>query len=97
MCRVTSAPSAICPNPGAIYLNSHRGTALTSGDGVTWTALPALGTNDLLSLTYGSQFVTVGKAGVIYTSLDGLNWINATSGVGFDLDVQREAACAEPR
>ena len=60
-----------------------NGTLVTSGDGVTWTAQPALGTNTLYSISTvihgnfqvsGTQFVIVGANGTIYTSTDGATW-----------------------
>ncbi|MHB8519142.1 MAG: immunoglobulin domain-containing protein [Limisphaerales bacterium] len=59
---------------------------LTSSDGVIWTQRASLAGNWLNSVTFGNgMFVAVGNnpgytAGVIYTSFDGLNWTNRTSG-----------------
>lgn len=51
-----------------------------------WVAGTALGTSDLRGLTFGTQFVTVGAAGVIYSSADGVAWTAVTSPVTSNLN-----------
>lgn len=50
----------------------------TSSDGITWTAQSAT-SNHLDGITWGdSQFVAVGRGGIIYTSPDGVSWAGRT-------------------
>ncbi len=62
------------------------GTVLVSDDaGVTWTPVAPFTTQDLTAVTFGGQFVAVGKGGGIFTSLDGLTWTARQSGTTNDL------------
>lgn len=51
-----------------------------------WVAGTALGTSDLRGLTFGTQFVAVGAAGVMYSSTDGVTWTAITSPVTTNLN-----------
>ncbi len=64
------------------------GTLVSSTDyGVTWTATQInSGANNLAAVTYGREFVIVGNAGSIYTSLDGTNWTKQSSNTTSDLN-----------
>jgi hypothetical protein len=61
--------------------------AFVSYDGRAWSLLVASGVGNTQKCTIwnGSQFVSVGAAGSIYTSPDGLNWTARTSGTSNDL------------
>jgi hypothetical protein len=68
------------------------GTLVTSTDGTTWTAQPAIAANSLAAVVYGSQFIAVGTAAA--TSIGGITW-TAVSGTTNDL--KAVAARASPR
>ena len=51
-----------------------------------WVAGNALGASDLRGLTFGTQFVAVGAAGVMYSSPDGVVWTAITSPVATNLN-----------
>ena len=64
-----------------IVVVGTNGTMLTSPDGVTWTALPAIVNNDLNDISWdGSQFGVVGSNDTILTSPDGVNWTSHIPG-----------------
>ena len=46
---------------------------------------PPFTSANLLAVTYGGRFVAVGEGGVIFTSLNGLNWEARASGTTVDL------------
>jgi len=51
-----------------------------------WVAGNALGASDLRGLTFGTQFVAVGAAGVMYSSPDGVTWTAITPPVTTNLN-----------
>ena len=57
---------------------------MTSADGLTWVPAQIAPVN-LASVAHGTQFIAVGDAGAIYTSIDGLAWQPASSGVTVNL------------
>lgn len=57
----------------------NAGAVVTSTDGTTWTAVPAIAANNLAKVTYATQFIAVGSGGGIFTSTDGTTWHAATS------------------
>jgi len=66
----TAAPTPL------VAIVGDNGTLITSPDIVNYTlqAKPAGSSANLLSLWYGSRFVTVGTGGTILYSDDGINW-----------------------
>jgi hypothetical protein len=64
---------------GRFVLAGELGGVLTSSDGISWTHQSAFGNATVRGLAYGNnQFVAVGErggAGVIWSSADGLTWI----------------------
>lgn len=69
-----------------------NGTLVTSPDAVTWTAQPAVGTNTLAAVIYGTQFIAVGAKGGIFTSTDGTTWASQASTTNSDLSAIVHAA-----
>jgi len=61
------------------------GTA-TAVNTAPWTAGAALGASDLRGVAFGTQFVAVGAAGVLFSSPDGVTWTALTSPVATNLN-----------
>jgi hypothetical protein len=68
---------------GRFVLAGELGGVLTSSDGTSWTHQSAFGNATVRGLAYGNnQFVAVGergRAGVIWSSADGLTWTEDAS------------------
>ena len=71
------------PTVSAIPRLAGTATAILTAP---WVAGTALGTSDLRGLTFGTQFVAVGAAGVMYSSPDGVTWTAITPPVTTNLN-----------
>ena len=71
-------------NAGTYLAVGAGGAALTSSDGVTWTARSTGTANDLYAAVYTSSlaavYIAVGANGTIVTSPDGVTWTPQASG-----------------
>lgn len=71
--------------PSVSAIPRLAGTA-TASLPAPWTAGTALGASDLRGVTWGTKFVAVGAAGVMYSSPDGVAWTKTTSPVVSNLN-----------
>ncbi|MES1981957.1 MAG: hypothetical protein V4443_05715 [Pseudomonadota bacterium] len=76
----TANPTSTIGAMGTFVAVGAGGTLVTSSDNAaTWAARPAIASPNLNAVTYWHQFVAVGDAGGIFTSIDGINWTAQTS------------------
>jgi hypothetical protein len=72
--------------PGLFVTVGAGGTAFSSANGISWTALTTGVTTDLNAVGYGGgKYVAVGTGGVIVNSADASTWARAPSGTTNDL------------
>src|SRR5581483_8162437 len=76
---------------GSVFIAvGNNGTAIYSPDGITWSALPIVTSNNLNGVIYGAgTYVIVGRVNnitaAIYTSPDLVTWTFSDGGIGRDL------------
>ena len=72
---VEEIPKKVEPKVGMFVTVGHKGTILTSPDGISWISRES-GTSEHLHgiINKNGVFVTVGGKGIILTSSDGISW-----------------------
>ena len=72
--------------PGRFVAVGAGGTAFTSSDAISWTAVTSGVSATLNGVAYGGgQYVAIGAGGVIIKSVDATTWTTASSGTTGDL------------